>query len=338
MGKMLKYKNKPAGMLFAFLLTITQFCLADDHLVEINRITAKVNDRIVTWGEIRQAMQKLNLTDQEMKERASEFLDGKVDRLLASHAFTEKGMAIPDSFIEQEFNKRMIGEFNDDRKLFREYLRSLGKTDREYREDIREEIIYQHMLSSMRRLKEDISPANVEEYYRKNASKFKTNAKVRIREIVLKPIADEPITVLLQQAKKIELELDKGRKFEEIAKTVGQSAYRENGGDWGLMISEREMRSEEIRNQAFNLEEGEVSKPFKVELLERKQDGSVAKSGKVAVYIIQISKKEVSGLQPLEELRTEIESLISREIEADNQRKWLSKVKEDAYVRVILPE
>ena len=88
-------------------------------------------------------------------------------------------MAIPDSFIEQEFNKRMISEFNDD-QLFREYLRSLGKTDREYREDIREEIIYQHMLSSMRRLKEDIS-ANVGEYYRKNASQFKTNAKVRIR-------------------------------------------------------------------------------------------------------------------------------------------------------------
>ena len=315
-----------------------QLLSADDNLIEINRIAAKVNNQIVTWGEIKRAMEQLNFTESEMRERAPDFINGKVDRLLASYAFDQKGMFIPDSFIEQEFNKRMINEFNADRRLFRDHLRSLGKTEKEYRDDIREEIEYQHMLSSSRRLKEDISPAKVEEFYKKNSYMFKKNAKIRIREIVLKPIADEPITVLMQQAAKISNQLKDGEKFQELAKTVGQSTYRENGGDWGVMISEQEVRSEEIKKIAFSLKEGEISEPFLVDLLERKRDGSVAKSGKKAVYIVQVSERESPGIKSLESLRSEIEEMIARELEADSQRRWLSRVKNDAYVRLILPE
>ena len=51
-------------------------------------------------------------------------------------------MAIPDSYIEQEYNKRLIQEFNGDRKLFRDVLKSNGQSQLEYRDEIREEIIY----------------------------------------------------------------------------------------------------------------------------------------------------------------------------------------------------
>lgn len=323
--------------IIASIIAVQSSTFGQDNLIELNRVAAKVNDDIVTWGEIQRAMEQLNFTNNEKKARASEFVDGKVDRLLAIYAFKEKGMAIPDSYIDQEFNKRMIKDYNGDRRLFRNYLRSRGQTENEFRDDIREEIIYQHMLSTRRRLKEDISPARVEEYYKKNSFKFKTSAKVRIREIVLKPIADEPLTVLFQQAKKISEEIKDGKKFEEIARSTGQSVYREKGGDWGVLISEREIRSDEIRKQAFSLKEGQFSEPFKVDLLERMRDGSVVKSGKSAVYLIQIAERESSGLQPLENLRSEIETMISREVESEAQRKWLTNVKEDAYVRINLP-
>ena len=71
---------------------------------------------------------------------------------------------------------------------------------------------------------------------------------------------------------------------------MGQSTYRENGGDWGVMISEQEVRSEEIKKMPFSLKEGEISEPFLVDLLERKPDGSVAKSGKSRLH--RSSKRE----------------------------------------------
>ena len=90
----------------------------------------------------------------------------------------------------------------------------------------------------------------------------------------------------MQQARKVRADIAAGKKFEDLAKEQGQSPYRSDGGDWGVMTSSREIRSQEIREQAFDLKEGDISQPFKVELLERKPDGSVGKSGKIAVYIL----------------------------------------------------
>ena len=308
------------------LICFNSFCDANDQLIEINRIAAKVDGSIVTWGEIERSMEQFNFTDTEKKTRAAEFIDGKVDRLLAISAFNSKGMAIPDSYIEQEYSKRLISEFNGDRRLFRDYLHSKGQTVSEYKDEIREEIVYQHMLSSRKRLKADVSPNRVESYYKENELKFKTDTRVRLREIMLIPIADEPISVLLQQANKIVREVESGKPFEELAKSYGQSRYRDKGGDWGYLYSEREISTPEIREQAFSLKEGEVSKPFTVE-----------KSGNIAVYIMQLIKKESSGTRPLSEVRSEIESQIARDIESQEQRKWLSQVKERSFVKISLP-
>ena len=130
--------------------------LALAELIEINRVVAKVNDRIVTWGEIEAPMTRLNFSEEEKKNRASEFVDGKIDRLLSIAAFKDKGMVIPETFIEQQYNKRLIREFNGDRKLFRDVLRSKGQSQLEFRKGLEEEIIYSHMLSTRKRLKEEI--------------------------------------------------------------------------------------------------------------------------------------------------------------------------------------
>ena len=139
-----------------------------------------------------------------------------------------KAWLYPNLLLNKSTTKT-YNEFKGDRRLFRDYLQSKGQTISEYKDEIREEIIYQHMLSSRRRMKADVSPDRIESYYKENAIKFRTNAKVKLREIVLKPIADEPITILMQQATKILSEIKDGKPFEDLAKNYGQSLYRENG-------------------------------------------------------------------------------------------------------------
>ena len=312
--------------------------LALAELIEINRVVAKVNDRVVTWGEIEGPMDRLNFSEEEKKSRASEFVDGKIDRLLSIAAFKEKGMIIPETFIEQRYNERLIREFNGDRKLFRDVLRSKGQSQLEFRKDLEEEIIYNHMLSSRKRLKEEISPEKVEEYYENNPNLFKTESRVRLREIVFSQIAGEPQSVLLQQAEKVLGEIEKGLSFEKLASSNGQSPFREQAGDWGFLVSSREIRNERIREKAFALKEGEISKPFVIEVLERNEAGEIQKSGKVAVYVIQVTKKVSSGRKPLDEVRQEIEQALASQYESQSQRQWFGRLKKNAYVRVSLPE
>lgn len=311
---------------------------AKAELIEINRVTAKVNDRIVTWGEIERAMDRLNFTDEEKKLRASEFVDGKIDRLLSIYAFEDQGMGIPESIIEQEYNKKLIKEFNGDRKLFRDVLRSNGQSQLEFREELREDIIYGHMLSTRKRLKEELSPEKVERFYVENPTMFRTEAKVKLREIVFSQIAGEPEAILMQQARQIQEMLKKGSPFEILASQHGQSPFRDKGGDWGAMVSAREIITEDIRKVAFALEKGQVSQPFTIELLERKDDGQVGKSGKIAVYLLKVEELEKAGRKSLDEVRPEIEKILTNRIEAKSQRQWFNRLKKDAYIQVSLPE
>lgn len=324
-------------LFFASVLSLSAHFL-NAELIEINRVVAKVNERIVTWGEIDNAMTRLNFSDQEKKKRTNEFVEGKVDRLLSIAAFKEKGMAIPDTYVEQEYNKRLIRDFNGDRKLFRDYLRSNGRSQLEFRKDLEEEIIYSHMLSTRRKLKEEISPEKVEAYYNKHINLFKTDEKIRLSEIAFSQIAGEPQSVLLQQARKVQDQLKKGVPFKKLANENGQSPFRDKAGDWGVMVSEREIRNDEIRKQAFSLEEGQVSEPFVVETLERQNDGSIKKSGKHAVYLLLVTEKKASGRKPLDEVRHEIERALASEYEAQSQRQWLGRLKKEAYVRITLPK
>jgi parvulin-like peptidyl-prolyl isomerase len=321
-----------------FLLSMAVFSITGHaELIEINRVTAKVNDRIVTWGEIERAMDRLNFTEEEKKKRASEFVGGKIDRLLSIYAFENKGMGIPESIIEQEYNKRLIKEFNGDRKLFRDVLRSNGQSQLEYRDELREDIIYSHMLSTRKRLKEEISPEKVERFYRENGSMFKTEAKVKLREIVFSQIAGEPEAILMQQANQIQDLLASGSPFEVLATQHGQSPFRDKGGDWGVMVSAREIRSTAIRKQAFALKKGEVSQPFTIDLLERKANGEIGKSGKIAVYILKAEDIKAAGRKKLDDVRFEIEKILATKIEAQSQRQWLNRLKRDAFIEVSLP-
>ena len=324
------------SLFLASAVTLSIQCL-NAELIEINRVVAKVNDRIVTWGEIDNAMTRLNFSEQEKKKRTSEFVEGKIDRLLSIAAFKEKGMAIPETYVEQEYNKRLIRDFNGDRKLFRDYLLSNGRSQLEFRKDLEEEIIYSHMLSTRRKLKEEISPEKVEAYYDKNPNLFKTEEKIRLSEIAFSQIAGEPQSVLLQQARKVVAEFKKGVPFKKLASENGQSPFRDKAGDWGVMVSEREIRNDEIRKRAFSLDKGQLSEPFVVETLQREKDGSIKKSGKFAVYLLLVSERKVSGRKPLEEVRLEIERTLASEYEAQSQREWLGRLKKDAYVRVTLP-
>lgn len=338
MGTKIKSYYFKIIILLAGITGIQSIQLYGAELIELNRVVAKVNDRVVTWGEIENAMTMLNFTDDEKRARADEFVDGKIDRLLSITAFREKGMNIPSSYIEQEYNKRLISEFNADRKLFRDTLRSKGLSQLEYRKEIEEEIIFSHMLSTRRRLREEISPSKVESYYSKNRNKFKTEEKIQLGEIAFSQIAGEPETVLLQQAHKVLKDIKEGQSFKDAALKNGQSPFREKSGDWGVMVSEREIRSDNIRKQAFALQKGDISKPFIVNILERKPDGSVGTSGKIAVYILKALNRTKAGFKPLDEVRTQIERELASEIEAKSHRQWLNRLKRDAYVRVNLPK
>ena len=264
-------------------------------------------------------------------------MNGKIDHLLSITAFEEQGMALPESYVEQEYNKKLIKEFNGDRKLFRDVLRSYGQSQLEYRESLKDDIIHMHMLSSRKRKMEDVSPGRVEKYYKENIKDFRTEASIRLCEIVITNNSVDTDSTPENLSNQVWKKLQSGEPFEKLAKIYGDSTFKKDGGDWGVFASENEIRNKAIQKQAFLLKEGTFSAPFKVSLLERKADGKIGPSGEFAYYLLYAKEVRKQGFKKIEEVRSEIERILAKEIESKSQRKWLSRQKRGSYVHLTLP-
>ena len=320
---------------FFFITLLAQ--LHASELIEVNRVVARVNDEVVTWGEIEMAMEKLNFPESERLKRAEEFIDARVDRLLSQVAFENKGMAIPESYIEQEYSSKLMTNFNGDRRLFREVLLSNGQSPLEYKDQLKEDIVHMHMLAQRKRTSDEISPQSVEDYYNQNSAEFRTEKRVKLSEIVIKKGEDNTPSSAAELADRIYRSILQDGDFNEIASKHGESPFRVKSGDWGVFVSIHEIRNPKIKEISFSLKKDEISKPFEVRLLEKKSDGSISDSGKTAWYIIKITDIEEPRKLPINEVRAQIEKTIATNLDQKAQRKWLARQKRDAYVDIRLP-
>jgi predicted RNA binding protein with dsRBD fold (UPF0201 family) len=79
--------------------------------------------------------------------------------------FNDKKYQMPQSVIENEFDRILIEDFDNDRSVFLRYVNSQGKNMREFRNDLRERVIVSAMRSFMNKTVSEISPERIEKYY-----------------------------------------------------------------------------------------------------------------------------------------------------------------------------
>jgi len=294
-------------------------------------IAAIVEGRIITMQELRDQMAPIipqvareSRSQNEFQMRADrlarEILQNEIDRVLIVREFeNDDEMQIPGSVVETEFENTIVQEFDGDRSKFLEHLRSQNKTVREFKKELREDIIVSVMRSRNRRTQAEVSPERIESFYNENKIHFYQEGSIHLRQCVLTPYANESEKILLDEGHKLCRELDEGARFETIARRHSQDEMARRGGDWGW-IKRSDIRPE-LGDVAFNLEPGEYSEP----ILINKQ-----------VYILYVEDKRPERIQPMGEVRDTIERFIISEISRKTQDRWLERLRANGYVKFFL--
>ena len=298
----------------------------------VNGIAAEVENEIITFEELRREMAPLLRQvqgearspaefDQKMKALYLEVLQSLADRIIIVNEFHKKVAdkkfgPIPRSIIENEFDSVLLEDFNNDRTQLLAHLRQQGLTMREFRKRLHEQIIVSVMRGQMRRSQSEISPEKIESFYNENKIHFYQEESVRLRLIMLKPIAEESSDLLMQTARKIIDELNKNAKFEDLAQRYSQDSRKNRGGEWGW-INRADLR-EELSEVAFDLDIGQHSDPVQL-------------SGQV--FIMQVDDKRDEGIQPLLEVRERIENILVDQLARQAQQRWLERLRRDAYIK-----
>ncbi|MGA1205154.1 MAG: peptidylprolyl isomerase [Opitutales bacterium] len=290
-------------------------------------IAAEVENRVITFEELRREMAPLipriressrSRTEftQRMQELYLEVLQNFIDRVLIVEEFKDKEYNLPQSYVENEFDRILIEDFENDRSRFLEYLESQGKNMREFRADLWDRIVVSVMRSEKRKSQSQISPERIEQFYNENKINFYEEEALKLRIIMLRPLADENSDQMRQTIDRIFGELKGGTAFEEVASKYSQDSRRDRGGDWGWI--QRPDLKDELSAEAFKLEVGTYSDPITL--------GD-------QIFILYSEDKRDEGIQPINEVRDRIEEILASQLARQSQQQWIERLRREAYIR-----
>ncbi|HWA08376.1 MAG TPA: peptidylprolyl isomerase [Opitutaceae bacterium] len=300
-----------------------------------NGIAAQVEDRIITVDDVRHEISPLIPQLQRQAHNEKEFNDmleslqddtiqGLIDRVLIVKEFRkpkgeeEEPRSIPATYIDSEIARQQAENFDNDRSKFLAYLRSQGKTIREFRRDTEEDIIVNYMKQQQRKSQSMVSPVKIEQYYNENKERFYQEDQVHLRMIQFSRGEGETDAQLQAKADEVMRRLKGGEKFEDLAKIYSQDPKRSKGGDWGWQnLSESEMRKE-FRTALLNAKKGDVPDPvFMPE----------------GCFLLYVEDRKYAGIEPLDAVRPQIEAILTQQMAAISQQRWLERLRRDAYIK-----
>ena len=297
-----------------------------------NGIVAVAEDKIITVADVNREvyplipqLQREARSDAELNQKIEQLQDSVIqdliDRVLIIKEFRKKKDGdnerhIPDSYIDSEIANRLSDQFDNDRSKFLAYLRSRGTTLKEYRKEIEEEIIYHYMEGQQRKSQSVVSPVRIETFYNENKDQFYQEDKVHLRMIQLTRSDGETDEQLKAEAAAILERFHKGEKFEDLAKEFSRDGRRAKGGDWGLM--KRSELQPAYSEPLFALKKGEVTAPI------------ILPEG---CFLLYAEDRKYAGIQPIDEVRDQIERILVTEMTRTSQERWLERLRRNGYVK-----
>jgi peptidyl-prolyl cis-trans isomerase SurA len=302
-----------------------------------NGIAAVVNDKIITLDQVRKQVDPLvqriysdadykfsgdpdaahQYIHDQLARLFSDILHSMVDKILIIQAFKDAGYSIPKPFLDQQYDESITTRFNGDREMFLNYLKSSSMTEREYRDQISDDIIVGYMRNKLRDSQTGIGPDRIVKYYNDHKQQWYQEQAVQLRQITLQPTNGETQDVLMQEAQDIVQQARKqGADFAELARKKSQDEYRDKGGevDW----IEKGKYQPAIETVVFALKPGQVSDPVPL-------NGDV--------YIFLCEDKREAGVQPMDKVHVQIEYALVTEDAHLAEQKWLDKLRKNAYIK-----
>ena len=108
--------------------------------IEIDGYAAKVNARVITRGEVREAMAPLlpeiyrqfqgAQLEEELEKAFDKSRDEIIERVLIMEAFTARGGTIPDQYVNDEIKRVINDRFKGDKAMFEQQLAEQKKNTR----------------------------------------------------------------------------------------------------------------------------------------------------------------------------------------------------------------
>ncbi|MFA5068761.1 MAG: peptidylprolyl isomerase [Candidatus Omnitrophota bacterium] len=291
----------------------------------IDKIAAVVNEDVITESELQESMlpfiadYRLRYGEEGLKEKIDEARQDALNRLIEEKLILQeavkRGVAVDDHEIQQRIDD-VKKRFNGDEEFYRA-INSSGITLARLKKKYEEQIMMRKLVNDIIASRVNITPSQVTAYYYGNIKEFSRPDSVRFKVILIKPGEELSLLQARKLAEDIRAKINKGDEFDMLAGRFSKGPNAEKGGDMGYMAAGSTIP--EIESAISGLDSGRISGVIE------------AASG---FYIIQVIDKKKASTSEIAEVTDIIkERLFQRESEL-TLREFVSKLKEDAYIKI----
>lgn len=286
----------------------------------VDRIVAEVNDEIITLSELEnmargvEAQSGTKPTGKESREMQRQMLDALIDRKLAKAEAKRRGITAADKEVDQALERfKQRNNLADDAAL-NKALSQVGLTLKEMRQQIRDQIIQERLLSTAVGSKVTVSEADVRRLY---DERFKEGgAQVHLRTIAV-PFPPGATAAQKeekqQQADTVIKEAKQGRSFPDIARKMSLS-----DSDLGF-VPQNDLD------------------PRLGEFISRLKPGEVAPvQTPEGFQLIQVVGRRTGQARSLEEAAPEIRKFLATQQMEKQFGEWVKTLRDKAHIKVML--
>jgi peptidyl-prolyl cis-trans isomerase SurA len=293
-----------------------------------NGIAAIVENKIITVDDIRRGIaplleqvQRDSHNEREFNEKLQQLQDSivqeQIDRvLIVKEFYKDENHKIPASYVDNRIDEIIATQFDGDRSKYLAYLRGRGISQKDYRKEAEEEIVYDYMRQQKRKSATTISPVKIESFYKENKDRFYQEDQVHLRLIQIARESGDTDETVRAKTEDLLKQLKAGGDFAELARLHSKDSRRTKGGDWGWQ-RKADLRKE-FSDVIFNLEKGQYS------------DALIMPEGG---FIFFVEERKHAGLLPIDEVRTQVEHLLVQQAATEAEERWLEKLRRTGYVK-----
>ncbi len=315
----------------AAVLTALVFFPKPGSCEVVDRIVAVVNEDIILLSELeavyRPYAEKIKSSDYPPeKERQmlyrvrQDLIDKMVEAKLTEQEVEANKLTVSAAEVDQMIERIKEANYYTDEE-FRKALELGGMTPQAYRDELKDQILRNKLVTMEVKSKIVITKADIQTYYNAHPELYGGKKQVRLRNIFLKFPTDSdqgPTAAINELFAPIINRLETGESFEALAREFSQSSSAADGGDLGLFSIET--LSDQIRNHIEDLTAGQYTP-----VLESANGGQ----------IIMVEEIVNSGGKSLEEVSAEIEQKLFKDIMDKKFAEWMENLRSRSHIKII---
>ncbi len=297
----------------------------------IEEIVARVNNAVITRADLQRGEETMEsevrqktpgTADAIIQDRQKNELRDLIDQQLLLQKAQDLGITGDVELVKRldDLRKQMgAGSMEEMEQIARQQ----GVVFDTFKQNMKNNIITQQVISREVGSRIQISQAEVKKYYDEHRADLDRPEEIRLSDLLISPDtspgneADKAMAAAQAKADDLLKRLRAGASFAQLARENSKGPTAAQGGDLGYF--KRGALAKELEAKTFGLKSGEIT-----DVIPTRQ----------GLVILKVTEHNDAGIPPLDKVQGQIQEMVYMERIQPALRTYLTKLREDAYVDV----